>query len=431
MRLPKEILRFVALCEQAAVGNGQARKWAQELSEALTVLSTFDEQPDLVLHYKELMVLEGHEEFRHQIYGSDRLSDEPAPVLAQPMAAFSRLVESMGREGRVSFFGMMNEVRKIRVVDSHTAGEPTRVVIAGGPVIPEKGAAAARSFLKEQEDWMRCALIHEPRGFEAVVGAFLCEPLDESCGFGVVFFNNSGYLNGCLHGTMGVIETLAFLGKISAGSHRLETPVGVITAELHHDGRVTVTNVPSYRYRSGVVVEVPRYGSVTGEVAWGGNWFYLIEGQGPEVKQENIGELTAFTWAVRQALDRSEHRGEDGSLIDHVEVFGAPQPGVAADSQNFVMCPGRAYDRSPCGTGTSAKMACLAANGHFEEGEIFRQAGILGTTFEGSYRRLDEDRIAPMVTGQAYVTAESEIVLRADDPYCYGVEWAGRKKQDL
>ena len=325
----------------------------------------------------------------------------------------------------------MSVVKKIRVVDSHTAGEPTRVVIAGGPVVPEKGAEAARSFLREEEDWMRCALIHEPRGFEAVVGAFLCEPLDETCVSGVVFFNNTGYLNGCLHGSMGVIETLAYLGKISAGRHRLETPVGVITAELQGDGRVTVTNVASYRARSGVVVEVPGYGAVTGEVAWGGNWFFLIEGQGPEVKQENIAELTAFTWAVRQALDGSDWRGEDGGLIDHVEVFGAPQPGVAAESQNFVLCPGKAYDRSPCGTGTSAKLACLAANDQLAEGEVFRQAGILGTLFEGCYRRLDEDRIVPMVTGQAYVTAESEFVLRGDDPYCYGVEWGNGTKQDL
>ncbi|MGJ8725094.1 MAG: proline racemase family protein [Roseibacillus sp.] len=320
---------------------------------------------------------------------------------------------------------------KIRVVDSHTAGEPTRVVVSGGPDVPEKGAVAALSFLREEEDWMRCALIHEPRGFEAVVGAFLCEPIDESCVSGVVFFNNAGYLGGCLHGSIGVVETLASLGEISAGAYRLETPVGVITAVLHDDGRVSVTNVPSFRYRAGVTVEVPGYGEVCGDVAWGGNWFFLIEGQGPEVKQENIEELTAFTWAIRQALDGSELRGEDGGLIDHVEVFGVPQSGVEADSQNFVLCPGKAYDRSPCGTGTSAKLACLAAEGRLAEGEVFRQAGILGTSFEGSYRRLDEKRISPMVTGQAYVTAESEVVLRADDPYRYGVEWAGRKKQDL
>lgn len=317
-----------------------------------------------------------------------------------------------------------NTAQRIRVVDSHTAGEPTRVVISGGPVIPERGALAARGFLSKEADWLRCALIHEPRGFEAVVGAYLCEPADESCVTGVVFFNNTGYLNGCIHGTIGVVETLAHLARIGAGSHRIETPVGVVTAEVGADGRVTVQNVPSYRYLTHAEVEVPGYGTISGDVAWGGNWFFLIEGQGPTVQQSAIEELTQFTWAVRQALDASPLRGRDGGLIDHVETFSPPEAGVDAESQNFVMCPGKAYDRSPCGTGTSAKLACLAAKGTLAEGEIFRQAGILGTTFEGSYRRLDAETITPIVTGRAYVTAETEFILQPADPYCYGVEWS-------
>ncbi|GHC46070.1 proline racemase family protein [Roseibacillus persicicus] len=316
-----------------------------------------------------------------------------------------------------------NRPQRIRVVDSHTAGEPTRVVVDGGPKIPQAGAALAKEYLRDHADWMRCALLHEPRGFDAVVGAFLCEPADESCVAGVVFFNNAGYLNGCLHGTIGVVETLAHLGRIGPGSHKLESTVGVITAELAEDGRVTVSNVPSYRYLAKAAVDVPGYGEVTGDVAWGGNWFFLIEGQGPSVRQSQIEELTNFTWAVRQALDASVLRGKDGGLIDHVEVFAYPQSGVDADSQNFVMCPGKAYDRSPCGTGTSAKLACLAAEGKLAEGEVFRQAGILGTSFEGRYQRLDPETITPIVTGQAYITAESEFILREDDPYRYGVEY--------
>lgn len=312
---------------------------------------------------------------------------------------------------------------QIRVVDSHTAGEPTRVVLSGGPEVPVKGAEATRRFLQEEQDWLRCALLHEPRGFEAMVGAYLCEPLDASCVAGVVFFNNTGYLSGCLHGSMGVIETLAHLGKISTGTHKLETPVGVISADLHPDGRVTVRNVPSYRYQTEAVLQVPGYGEVRGEVAWGGNWFFLIEEQGPAVAQENIADLLAFTSQVRAALDASKIRGEGGALIDHIEVFGPPEKGVRADSQNFVLCPGKAYDRSPCGTGTSAKLACLATAGHLAEGELFLQAGILGTAFEGSYQRLDEQRILPIVSGQAYVTAECELILRDDDPYRYGVEY--------
>ena len=313
-------------------------------------------------------------------------------------------------------------IQRVRVIDSHTAGEPTRVVISGGPEIPTCGAAAARDHLRQHADWIRCSLIHEPRGFEAVVGAFLCEPEDKSCVSGIVFFNNVDYLNSCIHGTIGVIETLAHLGQIHAGMHRLETPVGVVSAKLDDDGSVTVENVPSYQYRSQVAVEVTGYGTVTGDIAWGGNWFFLINHQGPPVKRERIEDLTAFTWAVRQALDAAGITGEDGGVIDHIEVFSDPEDGVEADSQNFVLCPGKAYDRSPCGTGTSAKLACLAAEGTLAEGEFFRQAGILGTSFTGRYRRIDENTITPIVQGRAYVTAECEMILRPDDPYRYGVE---------
>ncbi len=312
-------------------------------------------------------------------------------------------------------------MKRLRVIDSHTVGEPTRVVISGGPVMPEKGAAFARKFLREEADWMRRCLIDEPRGFDAVVGAFLCEPSDETCVSGVVFFNNGGYLPSCIHGTIGVIRTLQHMGSIGVGSHRLETPVGVVTAELSADGRVTVENVPCYRTQKDVLLEVPGYGKITGDIAWGGNWFFLIEGQGPPVRQSGIAELMAFTTAVRRVLDSSGIRSAEGDLIDHVEVFAEPQEGVVADSQNFVLCPGGAYDRSPCGTGTSGKLACLAADGDLAVGEIFRQAGIVGTVFEGSYRRIDAERITPIVTGKAWITAESEIIMEPDDPFRHGI----------
>jgi len=312
-------------------------------------------------------------------------------------------------------------MRRLRVIDSHTAGEPTRVVVSGGPEIPEKGALVARTFLRENEDWMRRCLIDEPRGFDAVVGAFLCEAIDTDCVSGVVFFNNGGYLPSCIHGTIGVIRTLEHMGRIGAGSHLLETPIGVIRAELSVDGSVTVENVPSYRTRKDVAVDVPGYGLIVGDIAWGGNWFFLIAGQGPPVRQSGIAELMKFTTAVRRVLDSSGVRSDEGDLIDHVEVFAEPVDGVEADSQNFVLCPGGAYDRSPCGTGTSGKLACLAADGELAEGEIFRQAGILGTVFEAKYRRIDTERIVPIVTGKAWITAESEIVLDPEDPFRFGI----------
>lgn len=314
---------------------------------------------------------------------------------------------------------MANE-SQIEVIDSHTAGEPTRVVINGGPTPPDQGALAARDFLKEEADWLRRMTIHEPRGFDAMVGAFLCEPSDDSCVSGVVFFNNDGYLGGCIHGTIGVVTTLAYQGKISTGCHSLETPVGVITIELHQDGRVTVTNVPSYRLQKAVAISVPDYGLVEGDIAWGGNWFFLIHGSGPTVAQKNIEALTNFTWAVRQALDASMVRGHDGALVDHIEVYGQPEKGVQADSQNFVLCPGKAYDRSPCGTGFSAKLACLAADHELAEGTHWVQAGILGTSFEGHFQHSVDGNIIPTITGKAFITAKTHLLSFPDDPYRFG-----------
>ena len=308
----------------------------------------------------------------------------------------------------------------MKIIDSHTGGEPTRTVISGldTPV----GAEATRIFLREKADWIRSALIHEPRGFDAMVGAFLCQPADPSCVTGVVFFNNVSYLHGCLHGTMGVVETLAYLGRITPGDHRIETPVGIVTATLHDDHRITVANVPSYRFASDQPVKVPGFGEVTGDIAWGGNWFFLISDQGPAIHSGNIKELTEFTSAVRKALQDSGITGADGGEIDHIECFADPQNGVEADSQNFVLCPGAAYDRSPCGTGTSAKLACLAASGKLAEGEIWRQASIIGSIFEGTYKATTiEGEVIPIVTGRAYVNGETTLVLNPDDPFQHGI----------
>lgn len=316
--------------------------------------------------------------------------------------------------------GSAKQVKCLEIIDSHTGGEPTRVVISGGPEIPGKGAVAARDFLRDHADWMRRCLIDEPRGFEAVVGAFLCEPEDATCVAGVVFFNNAGYLHSCIHGMIGVMQTLRHLDRIAPGTHRVETPIGALTVELADDGKVTVENVASYRLEKSVAVEVEGYGEIIGDIAWGGNWFFLISKQGPPVMKSGIEELIRFTKAVRRGLVSAGVVGDDGYPIDHVEVFAEPETGVTADSQNFVLCPGGAYDRSPCGTGTSAKVACLAADGVLEEGELYRQAGILGAAFEGTYSRLSDEKVIPSITGRAWVTAETKVVIHPDDPFRFG-----------
>ena len=295
------------------------------------------------------------------------------------------------------------------------------MVVEGGPDLGEGTVAEKRERLARDHDWVRTACVNEPRGYDAMVGAILCEPSEPDCVTGVIFFNNVGLLQGCVHGTMGVAVTLAHLGRITDGEHRIETPVGVVEVELHEQGRVSVENVPSYRHDGEVSVEVPGWGVVNGEVAWGGNWFFLIREQGPEVESGNIEALTDFTWEVRKSLARNGITGKDGGEIDHIEVFGLPGDPAVADSRNFVLCPGREYDRSPCGTGTSAKLACLHAEGQLAEGQIWRQASSLDTVFAGSERLLDNGMVIPRISGSAWVNGESALIIDPTDPFRFGV----------
>ena len=272
-------------------------------------------------------------------------------------------------------------------------------------------------------DTFRSAVVNEPRGNDAIVGALLCEPSDPSCDAGVIFFNNVGYLGMCGHGTIGLMVTLAHLGRIRHGVCRLETPPGVVEAHLNPDGTVTFRNVASYRCATHVPVEAPGIGRVYGDIAWGGNWFYLVSGHGQELSIDRLDELTDFTWRIRQGLEAHGITGANGGIIDHIELFSHPTvPG--ADSKNFVLCPGKAYDRSPCGTGTSAKLACLYADGKLAPGQKWRQESIVGSIFEGTVAVID-GQIYPEITGSAYVNSEADLLLNPADPLCYGIR-AGR-----
>ena len=308
---------------------------------------------------------------------------------------------------------------RVRVIDSHTAGEPTRVVISGGPDLGNGPLAERLERFRAKHDDFRSAIINEPRGSDALVGALLCAPVDETCVTGVLFFNNVAYLGMCGHGTIGVIATLAHLDRIRPGTHRLETPVGIVEAQLFEDGAVEIANVASYRYRAGVMVDVPGFGPVRGDVAWGGNWFFLVNDHGQQLTLDNLEALTDFTSRIRDALARDGITGADGHEIDHVELF-TPSQLDGVDSRNFVLCPGKAYDRSPCGTGTSAKLACLFADGKLREGQVWRQESIVGSIFEGTVS-LVNDKIHPHIRGAAFVTAESELILDPRDPFCLGI----------
>jgi len=320
---------------------------------------------------------------------------------------------------------------RVRVIDSHTGGEPTRIVVSGGPDLGSGPLANRLERFRSQHDNFRSAVVNEPRGSDVMVGALLCEPVDPACAAGVLFFNNVGYLGMCGHGTIGLVATLFYMKRINPGEHRIETPVGTVSAILHPNGEVTVNNVMSYRLSANVEVDVPGYGKVHGDVAWGGNWFFLVRddvrdhvrdhvrGDSMTLSLSNVEELTNFTWAIRQALRQHGITGVANQEIDHVELF-APSAVPSVNSRNFVLCPGKAYDRSPCGTGTSAKLACLYADGKIREGQVWKQESIVGSVFEGSIT-VREDRVYPSIKGSAFVNSEAQLVLDPKDPFCMGI----------
>ncbi len=315
----------------------------------------------------------------------------------------------------------MNTSSQLKIIDTHTGGEPTRVVTDGFPDLGNGTLVERRDRFKKDFDSWRAGIVNEPRGSDVWVGALICEPHDSSCTAGVIFFNNVGVLGMCGHGTIGVAVALAHLGRLEVGRHHLETPVGVVTIDLHQDREhVTIENVKSYRFKKDVEVSVEGYGAIRGDVAWGGNWFYLVQDHGQDLHIRRVQELTQYSLAVRDALVREGITGANGEEIDHVELFSEPDDS-ANHSKNFVLCPGAAYDRSPCGTGTSAKLACLVEDGKVKAGEVWRQESIIGSVMEAKFQQQDSDGVIPILTGSAWVNAESTLIFNPNDPFCFGI----------
>lgn len=314
----------------------------------------------------------------------------------------------------------MSGMHSIDFIDTHTGGEPTRVITAGLPDLGRGSMAERLQRFRAQHDRWRRAVVLEPRGSDTVVGALLLEPVDSRACAGVIFFNNVGYLGMCGHGTMGVVRTLQHLGRIGPGKHLLETPVGMTGVELLDDGRIAIDNVESYRLTRNVELDIPVYGKVRGDVAWGGNWFFITRDCPCPLRPEHRHQLTTYTEAIRAALVRERVTGADGAEIDHVEITGLTEYD-GADAGNFVLCPGMAYDRSPCGTGTSAKVACMAADGRLAPGQVWRQAGILGTIFEASYQPGTRG-VQPRIIGSAWLTATGQQMIDDDDPLAWGID---------
>jgi proline racemase len=308
----------------------------------------------------------------------------------------------------------MPTFQTIKVIDSHTGGEPTRLILEGGPDLGGGPLADRVKAFQEKHDKFRTAVVGEPRGSDVVVGALLVEPHDKSCQFGVIFFNNVGYLGMCGHGIIGVIVSLAHLGRIKPGPVKLDTPVGPISATLSTEGEVSFENVPSYRREKDLPLYLPGVGDVNVDLAWGGNWFCLIEQHDQRLELDNVAQLTDYCVRIRQAVADSGF-----PEIDHVELFG-PGTKPGANSRSFVLCPGKAYDRSPCGTGTSAKLACLAADGKLAAGAEWVQESIVGSVFKAKYRK-QGDKIVPTIAGTASVTGEASLLLADNDPFAWGI----------
>lgn len=307
----------------------------------------------------------------------------------------------------------------IEYVDSHTAGEPTRVITSGFPPLGDAPLAEQLSVLRTQHDHYRRAVCTEPRAAEIVVGALLLPPTTPGSVASVVFFNNVGYLGMCGHGAIGVISTLQFLGRIGPGTHPLDTPVGTVMCTLLDSGEVEIENVPAYRHRAAVRLDVPGHGTVVGDVAWGGNWFFLVDVGAQEINRARIPDLMRFAQAIRASLNANGVMGAGGAEIDHIELFGTPSD-ADANSRNFVLCPGAEYDRSPCGTGTSAKLACLAADGVLAPDQLWVQESVIGSRFTGRYQQRG-DAIVPTIQGRAFISGAGKLLIDADDPFAWGI----------
>lgn len=308
-------------------------------------------------------------------------------------------------------------IPRISIIDSHTGGEPTRVVVSGGPDLGGGSVADKLRVFREQHDRFRRAVVNEPRGSDVLVGALLVEPADKSCVTGVIYFDNVQCIGMCGHGTIGLVKTLEHLGRITPGEHRIETSVGVVGVVLHDDGCVSVKNIPAHRKAKAVSIDVPGSGAVTGDVAWGGNWFFITEDHDLALELANIERLTDFTWRIRQAVN-----AQGFPEVDHIVLLG-PSGSDEADARDFVLCPGKAYDRSPCGTGTSALLACLAADGLLREGDPWVVESIVGSRFRGVFHweNRAEGRVLPTITGSAHVTGEGALLLDERDPFCWGI----------
>ena len=312
---------------------------------------------------------------------------------------------------------------RLRVIDSHTIGEPTRVVLdeslVAGLDLGGGSVRDRRDRFRDRCDHVRSALVGDPRGTTAMVGVILVPPADPTCRFGAFYVNRVGYLDMCGHATIGLAVTLGARGIIEPGDFRLESPAGVVGVTWHGGGEASFECVPPRRIAQNLALACDDGSRVTGDVATSGLWCYLCRDHGLPVEPTAIPALTARAWSIRRALEARGLSGDGGEVIDHVVLLGPPRdPGN--DGRAFVLCPDGAFDRSPCGTGTSALVGCLFEDGILTAGRTWRQESVLGGVYEASIRR-ERDILVPTVRGRAWLTAETTLHFAGDDPYRTGL----------
>lgn len=308
----------------------------------------------------------------------------------------------------------------MHVIDSHTGGMPTRVILNGGPELGSGPMAERVRCLANNHDAFCKSVLLEPRGQSGMVGALLVAPDDVGCETGVIYFDANAILGMCGHGTIGLGVTLAHLGRIAPGTHKFETPAGIISIDLLDTSTVRVTNIESRQVQEAVSIEIDKYGVFTGDLAYGGNWFFIVDPSPIPVEVANIRVLTDLAIAIREACTAQGVTGENGENVDHVILQGQPDT-ESVSSRNFVLCPDNEYDRSPCGTGSSARLACLAAAGVLAPGEEIVQQSIIGSTYNMSYQPGISGGVIPKLTGQAHVMAESRLIFAQNDPFRMGI----------
>jgi len=325
--------------------------------------------------------------------------------------------------------------RFFTVIDSHTAGHPTRIVVGGLPKVRGGSVAQKRDYIKSKMDYIRTLLCNEPRGHSCMYGAFLVEPSSEDADFGVIFFSTASYDDMCGHGTIGVATVLTEMNMVRREEPTtevtFETPAGLVRVETKVVGgkvkSVSFVNVPAFLYKKDISIDVPGYGEVKGDVAFGGNWFFYVNAKeiGVRVRSENVDALARAGIAIKNEFNKEfdlvhPTNPNISRKLLATSIIDIPVKNKNADQNNIVV-EGKWVDRSPCGTGTSGRMAVLFAKNKLGLNEDFVNESITGETFRG--RLIGETKVGeypavvPEITGNAYITGFNHIILDPDDPF--------------